>query len=83
LRIEDYEFEELKTQSALADLLINIADQIREGKILELPMPILREGIIKIALGEPIETEIEVSLRKHFTHVRIALEWEKPESKEE
>jgi amphi-Trp domain-containing protein len=83
LRIEDYEFEELKTRAALADLLVSVAEQIREGKNLELPMPTLKEGTIVMAIGEPIETEIEVSLRKHFTHVKIGLEWEKPESKEE
>ncbi|UCE11059.1 MAG: hypothetical protein JSW61_03755 [Candidatus Thorarchaeota archaeon] len=83
MRIEDYEFEELKTRAALADLLSSMADQIRDGKSLELPMPTLKEGQIVVALGEPIETEIEISLRKHFTHVKIGLEWEKPESKEE
>ena len=75
MRIEEYEFEEEKTLSNLADLLVHIAEQIREGKKLELPMPTLREGTIQVPLGEPIETGIEVTIRRHFIHVDRALAW--------
>lgn len=83
MRIEDYEFEELKTQSEVADLLISIGEQIKQGKKLELPMPTLREGIIEIPLNEPIEAGLEVSLRKFFTHVTITLSWEKFRERED
>ena len=81
MRIEDYEFEQEKTLANLADLLTNIADQLRENGELELPMPTLREGIIKIPIGEPVETGIEVGLRKHFIHLKLALAWQRPEDK--
>ncbi len=83
MRIEDYEFEQEKTLANLADLLTNIADQLRENSELELPMPTLREGTIKVPIGEPVETGIEVGLRKHFIHVKIALAWQRPEIQEE
>ncbi|MHA2187194.1 MAG: hypothetical protein ACW99V_03035 [Candidatus Thorarchaeota archaeon] len=79
MQIEDYEFEEEKTLSNLADLLEEIARQLREEECLELPMPSLREGKIEIPIGEPVETGIEVGIRKHFVHVTLALAWTKPE----
>ena len=83
MRIEDYEFEQEMTLANLADLLSNIADQLREKDQLELPMPTLREGIIEIPIGEPVETGIEVGLRKHFIHLKITLAWRRPIPKEE
>jgi hypothetical protein len=83
MRIEDYEFEEEKTLANLANLLTNIADQLRENGELELPMPTLKEGIIRVPIGEPVETGIEVGLRKHFIHLKIALAWQRPTTKEE
>ena len=47
MRIEEFEFEEEKTLSNLADLLVEIAEQIRVGNKLELPMPTLKEGDLK------------------------------------
>ena len=82
MRIEEYEFEEEKTLSNLADLLVNIAEQIRQGKKLELPMPTLREGVIQVSLGEPIETGIEVTIRRHFIHVDLALAWRREKEME-
>ena len=67
-----------KTLANLAALLTSIADQLRENGELELPMPTLREGIIKLPIGEPVETGIEVGLRKHFIHLKIALAWQRP-----
>ena len=81
MQIEDYEFEEEKTLSNLADLLEEIARQLREEDCMELPMPSLREGKIQIPVGEPVETGIEVGIRKHFEHVKLALAWSKPEDK--
>ncbi len=75
MRIEEYEFEEEKTLSNLADLLVEIAEQIRAGEKLELPMPTLKEGVIQVPLGEPVETGIEVTIRKHFIHVDLVLAW--------
>ncbi len=83
MRIEDYEFEQEKTLANLADLLTNIADQLRNNGELELPMPTLQEGIIKVPIGEPVETGIEVGLRKHFIHLKIALSWRRPTTQEE
>lgn len=83
LRIEDYEFEQEKTLANLADLLTSIADQLRDNGELELPMPTLKEGVIKIPIGEPVETGIEIALRKHFIHLKIALAWQRPVTKEE
>ncbi len=77
MRIEEFEFEEEKTLSNLADLLVEIAEQIRAGEKLELPMPTLQEGIIEIPLGEPIETGIEVTIRRQFIHVDFSLSWRK------
>lgn len=75
MRIEEYEFEEEKMLSSLADLLVEIAEQIREGERLQIPMPTLKEGVIEVPLGEPVETGIEVTIRRHFIHVDLALSW--------
>jgi hypothetical protein len=82
MRIEEYEFEEEKTLNNLADLLVEIAEQIRAGERLELPMPTLKEGIIEVPLGEPIETGIEVTIRRHFIHVDLALAWRRRKGEE-
>ncbi len=81
MQIDDYEFEEEKTLSNLAKLLEDIAEQIRDGQRLQLPMPALKEGTIELPLGEPVETGIEVALRKHFIHLTLSLAWAKPEAK--
>jgi len=83
MRIEEFEFEEEKTLSNLADLLVEIAEQIRVGNKLELPMPTLKEGVLEIPLGEPIETGIEVTIRRHFIHVNLALSWRRRKGEEE
>ena len=80
MQIEDFEFEEEKTLSDLADLLSEIAEQLRKGETLELPMPSRREGIIEVPIGEPVETGIEVGIRKRFVHVKLSLSWSKPEA---
>ena len=78
MQIEDFEFEEEKTLSNLADLLSDIAEQLRNGDQLELPMPSRREGKITVPIGEPVETGIEVTARKQFIHVTLALAWRRP-----
>lgn len=83
MRIEEYEFEEEKTLTNLADLLIEIAEQIRAGERLQLPMPTLKEGFIDIPIGEPIETGIEVTIRKHFIHVDLSLAWRRTDREED
>ena len=82
MHIEEYEFEEEKTLNNLADLLVEIAEQIREGSKLTLPMPTLREGILDVPLGEPVETGIEVTIRRHFIHVDLALSWRRREKED-
>ena len=82
MRIEEYEFEEEKTLGNLADLLVEIAEQIRKGEKLELPMPTLKEGTLEVPLGEPIETGIEVTIRRHFIHVNLALSWRRRKGQE-
>jgi len=83
MRIEDYEFEQEMTLTNLADLLEEIAEQIRKGDDLELPMPTLQAGTIAVPIGEPVETGIEVKLRKQFVHVNIALAWSRPRTTQE
>ena len=73
--IDQFEFEEELTHNALADLLERIADEIRRGEKLELPMPSLREGVITLPVSEPIETGIEVKIRKSRIRLNIALGW--------
>ena len=83
MRIEDYEFEQEMTLTNLADLLEEIAQQIRKGDDLELPMPTLQEGTIVVPIGEPVETGIEVKLRKQFIHVNLTLAWTRPRATKE
>ncbi len=83
MRIEDYEFEREMTLTNLADLLEEIVEQLRKGDDLELPMPTLQEGTIVVPIGEPVETGLEVKIRKQFVHVNIALSWSRPRLVEE
>ena len=83
MRIEDYEFEQEMTLTNLADLLEEIAEQIRKGDDLELPMPTLQEGTITIPIGEPVETGIELKIRKQFIHVDFSLAWTRPRTTKE
>jgi hypothetical protein len=46
-------------------------------------MPSLREGQIELQLGEPIETGLEVKIRKSTIRVILALRWKRVESVEE
>ncbi len=78
MRIDDYEFEEEKTLLSLSELFAAIAEQLRNGDVLELPMPSMKEGTIALPLGEPVETGIEVSFRRQFIHLRIDLSWSRP-----
>ncbi len=82
MRIDDYEFEEERTLVGLADLLERIASEIRDGEKLELPMPSLKEGFIQLPLGEPVETGIEVNLRKSFIHFNLSMSWKISDRKE-
>ena len=81
--IDEYEFEEELTCSKLADRLEKMADDIRRGEILELPMPSVREGIIELRIAEPIETGIEVKIRKSTIRVNVALHWDRVATTEE
>ena len=83
MRIEDYEFEQEMTLTNLADLLEEITEQIRKGDDLELPMPTRQEGTIVVPIGEPVETGLEVKIRKQFIHVNVALAWNRPGLAEE
>ena len=81
--IDEYEFEEELTRTKLADLLEKLENEVRRGEILELPMPSLREGKIDLLLGEPIETGLEVKIRKSTIRVTLALRWNRVETVEE
>jgi len=81
--IDEYEFEEELTQAKLAELLEKMADDIRRGDMLELPMPSLREGKIDLQIGEPIETGLEVKIRKSTVRVNLALRWNRVETVED
>jgi len=78
MRIEDYEFEQEMTLTNHADLLEEIVEQLRKGDDLELPMPTLQAGTIVVPIGEPVETGLEVKIRKQFVHVNVALSWTRP-----
>ncbi len=78
MRIEDYEFEQEMTLINLADLLEEIVEQLRKGDELEVPMPTLQTGTIAVPIGEPVETGLEVKIRKQFVHVNLALSWTRP-----
>jgi hypothetical protein len=43
-------------------------------------MPSLKEGVIVLPLGEPVETGIEVNLRKSYIHLSLNLAWNTSES---
>ncbi|MBD3404819.1 MAG: hypothetical protein GF411_01630 [Candidatus Lokiarchaeota archaeon] len=75
MRIDEFEFEEEKTLSTVAELLEKMAKEIRDGDRLELPMPSLKEGVIKLPLGEPIETSIEVNIRKKAIRLNLVMRW--------
>ena len=82
MKIDDYEFEEEKTLIGLAEFLENLAQDLRNGEKVELPMPSLKEGLIELPLGEPIETGIEINLRKSYIQFSISLSWKSAESEE-
>ncbi|MFX0056502.1 MAG: hypothetical protein ACFFAX_05485 [Promethearchaeota archaeon] len=81
--IDEYEYEEELTHSQLADRLQKMADDIRKGELIELPMPSVREGQIDLRLDEPIETGLEVKIRKSTIRVTLALRWNRVETVEE
>jgi len=81
--IDQFEFEEELTRHALADMFERVAEEIRRGDNLELPMPSLREGVIQLPIGEPIETGIEVKIRKNKIRLNIALSWVRVDTLEE
>lgn len=64
MQIDEYEFEEEMTLSSLAELFSKLSEDVKEGQRLELRMPSLKAGVIELPLGEPVETGLEVSLRK-------------------
>ncbi|TXT55706.1 MAG: hypothetical protein BAJATHORv1_30086 [Candidatus Thorarchaeota archaeon] len=75
LRIDEFEFEEEKTLSAVAELLEKMAKEIRDGETLELPMPSLKSEVIELPLGEPIETSLEVNIRKKAIRLNLVMRW--------
>ncbi|MFQ5832702.1 MAG: hypothetical protein ACE5H4_08375 [Candidatus Thorarchaeota archaeon] len=77
--IDEYEFEEEVTHSILAERLERMAEEIKRGDKLELPMPSRREGVLELALGEPIEMGIEVRMRKSTIRLNVSLGWERIE----
>jgi amphi-Trp domain-containing protein len=77
VEIDEYEFEEEVTHSILAERLEKMAEEIRKGDKLELPMPSRRGGVIELALGEPVEMGIEVKMRKSTIRLNLSLGWER------
>ena len=83
MQIDEYEFEEEMTLTSLAELLSKLAEDVTEGQRLELRMPSLKSGVIGLPLGEPVETGLEVSLRKQSVRLSITLSWAIVKPKEE
>ncbi len=54
-----------------------MAEEIKKGDKLELPMPSRRKGVIELTLGEPIEMGIEVRVRKSTIRLNVSLGWER------
>ena len=75
MQIDEYEFEEEMTLASLAELFSKLAEDVAEGQRLELRMPSLKAGVIELPLGEPVETGLEVSLRKQSVRLSITLSW--------
>jgi len=83
MQIDEYEFEEEMTLSSLAELFSKLSEDVKEGQRLELRMPSLKAGVIELPLGEPVETGLEVSLRKQSVRLSITLSWALVEPMEE
>ncbi|UCH04236.1 MAG: amphi-Trp domain-containing protein [Candidatus Thorarchaeota archaeon] len=79
MEIDEYEFEEEVTHSVLAERLEKMAEEIKKGDKLELPMPSRREGVIELTIGEPVEMGIEVRIRKSTIRLTVSLGWERIE----
>ena len=83
MQIDEYEFEEEMTLTSLAELFSKLAEDVTEGQRLELRMPSLKSGVMELPLGEPVETGLEVSLRKQSVRLSITLSWALVEPREE
>ncbi|TFG08470.1 amphi-Trp domain-containing protein [Candidatus Thorarchaeota archaeon] len=81
--IDEYEFEEELTLSDLADKFQKLAEELRKGENLEVKMPSEKSGKLELPVGEPVETGVEVHLRKKTTKLIISLGWRAPEPREE
>lgn len=79
MEIDEYEFEEEVTHSVLAERLEKMAEEIKKGDKLELPMPSRRGGVIELTIGEPVEMGIEVRIRKSTIRLNVSLGWERIE----
>lgn len=77
MEIDEYEFEEEVTHSVLAERLEKMAEEIKKGDQLVLPMPSRREGVIQLSIGEPVEMGIEVKIRKSTIRLNVSLGWER------
>ena len=77
MEIDEYESEEDVTHSILAERLEKMAEEIKKGDKLELPMPSRREGVIELTIGEPVEMGIEVKIRKSTIRLNMSLGWER------
>ncbi len=71
--IEEYEFEEIFTREQLAELLENIADQIKKGFIVSIPTPIKKDGKIKVTISELINVGISIRARRKRTTITLEL----------
>ncbi|MFW9945025.1 MAG: hypothetical protein ACFFB7_08510, partial [Candidatus Sifarchaeia archaeon] len=63
----------------LAERLEKMAEDIKKGDKLEIPMPSRREGVIELTIGEPVEMGIEVRIRKSTIRLNVSLGWERIE----
>lgn len=75
--VEEYEFEDIYTREQIAELLESLAEQIRKGFKLTIPMPIRKDGEISVTISELLNMEISVRKTKNRTNISLNI-WSEP-----
>ncbi len=75
--MEEYEYEDIFTREQIAEFLETIAEQIRKGYKLTIPMPIRKDGEIVVSVSELLNMEISVRKTKSRTNISLSI-WSKP-----
>lgn len=75
--VEEYEFEDIFTREQIADFLETLAEQIRKGFKIAIPMPVRKDGNINITISELLNVEIEIRKTRNRTNLMINI-WSEP-----